>query len=178
MANFPFSFSHDSSHRTSSLPCLEATEALSLFLSVSLCPSFPIAQKRILRVSYIAEQHPSQKRAKHAKQPISEKKSKKRSPKRGPETSSTPWSAAPPLWRLYPLTSFRILLFRSSPSPSLSIIFHLPSHHLHTLPIPSQSHRSHLSVLFSCSVSILCVCTLTWLELARARQGNSSEPKP
>ena len=131
-------------------------------LSVSLCPSFPIAQKRILRVSYIAEQHPSQKRAKHAKQPISEKKSKKRSPKRGPETSSTSWSAAPPLWRLYPLTSFRILLFRSSSSLSLSIIFHLPSHHLHTLPIPSQSNRSHLSAflfrsLFSCSVFILCM---------------------
>ena len=146
-------------------------------LSVSLCPSFPIAQKRILRVSYIAEQHPSRKRAKHAKQPISEKKSKKRSPKRGPETSSTPWSAAPPLWRLYPLTSFRILLFRSSPSPSLSIIFHLPSHHLHTLPIPSNL-TGRIYPSYSLALYSYYVCTLTWLELARARQGNSSEPKP
>ena len=159
LANFPFSLSHDSNHRPSSLyipssPLMSRSNRGSLYFSLSF---LPISQKRILRVSYIAEQHPSQKRAKHAKQPISEKKSKKRSPKRGPETSSTPWSAAPPLWRLYPLTSFRILLFRSSSSLSLSIIFHLPSHHLHTLPIPSQSHRSHLSVLFSCSVFILCM---------------------
>ena len=70
-------------------------------------------------------------------------------------------------------SSFSVL--RPLPLFPSSSIFHLTIFILYLFR-PNLTGRIYPS--YSLALYSYYVCTLTWLELARARQGNSSEPKP